>query len=87
MANPPPDTNAVTPSPTPLEPEPSITRELSEPPIAGPALDPDLFKPNEVEKDFLHRWVSKDDTELEKRVNWIQQAYAPLWLLQAIVFR
>ncbi|KIJ51162.1 hypothetical protein M422DRAFT_58802 [Sphaerobolus stellatus SS14] len=45
-----------------------ITRELSTPPIKAPPLDPTLFQPGEVERDFLKASVSEDESEIRRRV-------------------
>lgn len=49
-----------------------ITRELAQPPQAPPALNAELFKPNEAEWAFLHTAVSNDDEEVKRRVIEVQ---------------
>lgn len=53
--------------------EPAITRELAAPPVAAPPLDPDLFQPNEVEREFLLKAISSNPEDMERRVRRIQQ--------------
>jgi hypothetical protein len=55
--------------------EPKITRELAVPPVAAPPLDPTLFRPNEVEREFLLKAISPDEAEIETRVRHIQKMY------------
>ena len=55
--------------------EPHITRELVAPPVAGPPLDPSLFRPNKVEREFLLRAISPDEAQMERSVRQIQKEY------------
>lgn len=50
-----------------------INRELATPPIQAPDLNPDLFKPNQVEWDFLKRAISNDEAVLRERVYAVQK--------------
>lgn len=52
-------------------PSPQITPELAKPPKEAPTLDPTLFKPalfNDVEKEFLHSLIARNDTVLMHRL-------------------
>jgi hypothetical protein len=52
---------------------PAIRRELAQPPVTPPALDPSLFRPNEVELQFLKAAISNDEAELRKKVEEVQR--------------
>lgn len=55
--------------------EPAITRELAVPPVEAPPLDPDLFIPNAIEREFLLKAISANPEEMERRVRRIQVLY------------
>lgn len=61
--------------------EPAITRELAVPPVDAPPLDPDLFIPNAVEREFLLKAISANPEEMERRVRRIQVLYVSRCIL------
>lgn len=53
----------------------AITRELAAPPVTPPALEPALFQPNALEKEFLNSAISADEQELMERLLEVQKEW------------
>lgn len=52
-----------------------ITREVKLDPSVVPPLDPDILTLSDIEKQFLHEAITKDDEELREKILKVQKLY------------